>query len=60
VFRSSTGGVGVTNGYSTVFLEPGATYLIHAENAGAGTTSATTSYTAESWKVDNILLRLDQ
>ncbi len=60
VFKGSTGGTGVTDGYTGLFLVPGATYSIHAENAGAGTSSAPTTYAAESWKIDNILLRLDQ
>jgi hypothetical protein len=60
VFKGSTGGTGVTDGYTSLFLEPGATYSIHAVNSGAGTSSAAMSYTAESWKIDNILLRLDQ
>jgi hypothetical protein len=61
VFRAFTGGAGVTNGYANIFLEPSVTpYSIHAVDTGAATSSAVTSYTAESWKVDNILLRLDQ
>lgn len=56
----TTGGASApTTGYITLFLEPDATHDIYATTGAGDSTSDTTSYYAESWIIDNILLQLN-
>ncbi len=58
ILEGLTGGPNVTDGFLTIFLEPG-DHDIYALDVSGDTSSDITTFTAESWGIDTILLELN-